>query len=168
MARGNRCARANRPARAATRRLLGIAACLALLAGCGPGGPFGPPSPPARPPSVQRQAPRPAPRPAPPRPPAPQPELPATEAPPQTPAPPARPPVPSLARMPAAQVEEVLGTPAARTASGAGERWSYRGPGCTLDLFLFPDIAGGGLVVLDRRAGGASEQECLRRMNDGL
>jgi hypothetical protein len=142
-------------------------AVLALLAGCGPGGPFAPAPPPARP-QVQRPAarpaPRPAPRPVPPQPLPPQPELPAIEPPPV--AAPAI-PLPDLARMPAAQVEAVLGAPAARVATGAGERWSYRGPGCTLDLFLFPDMAGGGLVVLDRRAGGAGEQECLRRMRDG-
>jgi hypothetical protein len=76
-------------------------------------------------------------------------------------------PLPNRAQMPAGQVEQALGAPSARAASGAGERWSYRGPGCTLDLFLFPDMGSGGLVVLDRRAGGASEQECLRRMRDG-
>ena len=75
--------------------------------------------------------------------------------------------MPSLARMPAGQVEAVLGAPESRVASGAGERWRYQGPGCTLDLFLFPDIGSGGLVVLDRRAGGVGEQECLRRMRDG-
>lgn len=145
-------------------RLPGLAV-LALLAGCGPGGPFAPAAPPpARPPVAQRPAARPAPRPAPPRPVPLQPDLPATEQ-----APVAAPaiPLPQLARMPAGQVEAVLGAPVARVASGAGERWSYRGPGCTLDLFLFPDMAAGGLVVLDRRAGGASEQECLRRMRDG-
>lgn len=138
-------------------------AALVLLAGCGPGGPFAPAPPPPRP-QVQRPAARPVQRPAPPRPVAPQPDLPAPEQPP-VPAPSI--PLPSLARMPAGQVEAVLGEPSARVASGAGERWSYRGPGCTLDLFLFPDMVGGGLVVLDRRAGGASEQECLRRMRDG-
>lgn len=136
-----------------------MAACLALLAGCGP---FAPASPPPRPAVVQRPTVRPAPRPAPPRPVVPQPDLPAAEQPAPSPA-----PLPVLARMPAGQVETVLGSPESRVASGAGERWRYRGPGCTLDLFLFPDIGSGGLVVLDRRAGGASEQECLRRMRDG-
>ena len=75
--------------------------------------------------------------------------------------------LPALPGVPAGQVETVLGSPESRVASGAGERWRYRGPGCTLDLFLFPDVGSGGLVVLDRRAGGASEQECLRRMRDG-
>lgn len=157
---------ANRKA-AATCRLLAAAACLALLAGCGPGGPFAPAPPPRQ--AVQRPTPRPAPRPIP-RPPAqPSAEQPPPDAAPADPPRAAEPmPLPSLARMPAAQVEQSLGAPAARAASGAGERWSYRGPGCTLDLFLFPDMGSGGLVVLDRRAGGASEQECLRRMRDGL
>jgi hypothetical protein len=150
---------------AAAGRLLAAAALLALLAGCGA---FAPPPPP-RPAVVQRPPARPAPRPVPPRPPVPL----AAEQPPAAATPAAPPPaaetvpLPNLARMPAGQVEQALGAPSARAASGAGERWSYRGPGCTLDLFLFPDMGSGGLVVLDRRAGGASEQECLRRMRDG-
>jgi hypothetical protein len=148
---------ANRPKAAARWRLPGLAACLALLAGCGA---FAPPPPP-RPVVVQRPAVRPAPR-AIPRPVVPQPDLPAAEQP--APAPAA---LPSLIRMPAREVEAMLGAPESRVASGAGERWRYLGPGCTLDLFLFPDVGSGGLVVLDRRASGMGEQDCLRRMRDG-
>lgn len=89
------------------------------------------------------------------------------EVPPQEQPPPGGAPVPSLAGLPGARVEALLGAPATRAPSGTGERWSYRGPGCTVDLFLFPGVGSGGLVVLDRRATGLGEQECLRRMREG-
>jgi predicted small lipoprotein YifL len=150
-------------------RAVWVSAGLAVLAGCGPGGPF---APPPRAPVAAPKVVRPAARPAPPRPPAlPRvlPNLPASEDPPPPDAPgePAAAPVPSLARLPAARVEALLGAPAARAPSGTGERWSYRGPGCTVELFLFPGVGSGGLVVLDRRATGAGEQECLRRIRAG-
>ena len=161
-----------------------VAGWLALLAGCGPGGPFAPAPPPVRAPAPRVV--RPAARPAPPRPSVPLvlPNLPATEqaAPPQQAdvpeaalpeqpgsrvAEPGVAPVPSLAGLSAARVEALLGAPAERAPSGVGERWRYRGPGCTVDLFLFPGVGSGGLVVLDRRATGADEQACLRRMREG-
>ncbi len=151
-------------------RVAWVAAGLALLAGCGPAGQFAPsPGAQVQPPRVVRPAARPAP---PQRPVLPQvlPSLPATEegAPPQEElVSPVAAPVPSLAGLPAARVEALLGAPAGRAPSGTGERWSYRGPGCTVDLFLFPGVGSGGLVVLDRRATGAGEQECLRRMRAG-
>ena len=73
----------------------------------------------------------------------------------------------NLANLPADQVEALLGPPASRAGIGTGERWTYRAPGCALDLFLFPAVGGGGLAVLDRRASGTGEQECLRRLRAG-
>jgi len=176
---GRRDGRAGRSGRTGGwARAGGAAIGLALLAGCGPGGPF---APPAKPMVL-----RPQPQPAPPRPLAPPPrlpQLPATEE--AAPAPgwlgapgeagpapapiplPVPLPLPDLAGLPAARVEALLGAPASRTASGTGERWRYVGPGCTVDLFLFPAMGGGGLVVLDRRATGAEEGECLRRIRLG-
>jgi hypothetical protein len=157
------------------RRMAGALAWVVLLAGCGPGGPFAPTPLPA----PQSRAARPPARLAPPRPaPAvPLPNLPATEAPPtgggdavpgtQADAPPP-PAVPTtLAGLSAGRVEALMGQPMARSASGTGERWRYAGPDCTIELFLFPGVGSGGLVVLDRRATGATERECLRRMRDG-
>jgi hypothetical protein len=72
--------------------------------------------------------------------------------------------VPNLAGASGARVEQVLGAPGSRTASGAGERWDWRGEGCTLSLFLFPDVASGALSVLDMRAVGAPAEECARRV----
>ena len=72
-----------------------------------------------------------------------------------------------LANLPADRVEALLGPPASRAGIGTGERWTYRAPGCALDLFLFPAVGGGGLAVLDRRASGTGEQECLRRLRAG-
>jgi hypothetical protein len=72
--------------------------------------------------------------------------------------------VPSLVGASGARVEEVLGAPGSRLGSGAGERWDWRGEGCTLSLFLFPDVASGALSVLDMRAVGAPVEECARRV----
>lgn len=126
-------------------RGIGRTAALVLLAGCGLGEP--PPPPPPRPPP---RAARPLPLPPPP-PPAPPPSV-SVVAP------------PDLAGASAARLDDLLGSPDERAASGPGERWRYRAEGCVLDLFLFPDVATGRLIVLDRRAQGAEESACVRRL----
>ena len=152
------------------RRLAQVLAMAALLAGCGTLQRALPSASPLRAPPPPRTATRPPPRLLPPSllpPSLPQPSLPQpspAEAPP-APAPARANPAPiDLARLPAALVEALLGPPAGRSANGTGERWTYRAPGCALDLFLFPPVGGGGLTVLDRRASGTDEQECLRRL----
>lgn len=144
------------------RRFVVRVMMVAGLAGCGV---FDDPvAPPPRLPSPLQPAARP--RPA--RPPvalirpAPRPAVPVVE-PPAAAAPQVLPP---LAGATAEQLEAWLGVPADRTSSGAGERWTYRSADCALDLFLFPDVASGGLTVLERRATGGSEQDCLRRVHD--
>jgi hypothetical protein len=68
-------------------------------------------------------------------------------------------------------VRALLGDPAARTPAAPGETWIYRAGSCELRLFLFPDVAKGGLHVLDHRVSdpapaGADPQACLRRLHD--
>lgn len=68
-------------------------------------------------------------------------------------------------------VRALLGNPAARAAAAPGETWIYRDASCELRLFLFPDVAKGGLHVLDHRITasaptGADPQTCLHRLHD--
>lgn len=142
-------------------RAAAVAAVAALLAGCGAVQRMLPPAVAPRPPAARSAARPPAPPPPPARPVLPTPMLPTPVLP--TPMLPVPAPL-DLANLPADRVEALLGAPAARTASGTGERWTYRATGCALELFLFPAVGGGGLAVLDRRASGTGEQECLRRL----
>jgi hypothetical protein len=71
----------------------------------------------------------------------------------------------------AAELAKLFGAPAARVPAGTGERWTYHAGPCEVDVFMFPDVAHGGLTALDRRITGASpgadaEQACLRRLRD--
>ena len=68
-------------------------------------------------------------------------------------------------------VRALLGQPAARSGPAPGETWTYRSGPCEVKLFLFPDVANGGLQVLDSRVDGAgahedSKQACLRRLRN--
>jgi len=129
---------------------------LLLASGCATVEDMFKPAPPPRP-AAARPAPRPAARPA--RPPA---AVPAPVQQAALPSPVEEVAVPALKGAPASRVEAVLGAPAVRQPNGAGERWSWRAQGCTLDLFLFPDVATGGLAVLDERGEGAPATECAR------
>ena len=143
---------------AGTRRFALVAALAGILSGCAAlTSVFAPPPPPKPAPA------RPATRPAPARPVPVAPVVPARQ--PEPPAVPADPPI-ELSGVSASRLEALLGMPADRSPSGTGERWTYRGGGCALDLFLFPDVASGELSVLDRRASGGAEQDCLRRLRN--
>jgi hypothetical protein len=66
-------------------------------------------------------------------------------------------------------IRAMFGDPAARTPSGPGETWTYQSGDCQVQLYLFPDVAQGGLRVLDDQvtAAGArveDPQPCLRRL----
>jgi hypothetical protein len=68
-------------------------------------------------------------------------------------------------------VRAMLGQPSARAGPAPGETWTYRSGSCAVELFLFPNVAHGGLQVLDSRVSGAgsgedSRQACLRRLRD--
>lgn len=63
----------------------------------------------------------------------------------------------------------LLGPPLTQVASGPGETWTYRSGRCELALYLFPDVANGGLRVLDHQVNGvgtraADQQACVRRV----
>lgn len=95
---------------------------------------------------------------------------PATTAAPEPAASPPGPPI-SVDGLSAGAVRDLLGTPASRTTAAPGETWTYRDGGCELRLFLFPDVASGGLRVLDHRIADAAPaaadpQACLRRLHD--
>ncbi len=67
-------------------------------------------------------------------------------------------------------VRTLLGPPLTQVAVGPGETWTYRSGACEVQLFLFPDVAQGGLHVLDYHVNGAGaraadQQTCLRRMH---
>lgn len=66
-------------------------------------------------------------------------------------------------------VSALLGQPTARSAQAPGETWTYRSGSCEVNLYLFPDVAKGGMHVLDHRVSGTggsadAEQACLRRL----
>jgi hypothetical protein len=141
---------------------------------------FGPPPAaapvrPARPAATAQRPPRP-PKPAPAAPDTPPPveaNLPATPEAPATP--PETPDDPSPVRvtgLPGKDVRTLLGEPSIQTGPSPGETWTYRSAGCEVELFLFPDVAKGGLHVLDYRVNGPGtpadqQQACLRRMRRG-
>ena len=69
------------------------------------------------------------------------------------------------------QLVKLFGEPATRAPTGQGERWTYRSSGCSLEVFMFPDVSHGGLTALDDRVSDeASEtggkQACLRKLRD--
>jgi hypothetical protein len=64
---------------------------------------------------------------------------------------------------------DLLGAPATQAAAGPGETWTYRSGRCAVALYLFPDVASGGLRVLDHQVDGvgsaeADQQACMRRV----
>jgi hypothetical protein len=72
----------------------------------------------------------------------------------------------------ATAVKSLLGQPAKRGGQAPGETWTYRSGPCEVELFLFPNVSGGGMQVLDHRVNGAGadetgKQACLRRLRDG-
>jgi hypothetical protein len=71
-----------------------------------------------------------------------------------------------------AAVRSLFGAPATRAASGPGETWGYHSGECQVQLYLFPDVAHGGLRVLDYHVAtgssrGDDPQPCLRRLRHG-
>ena len=67
-------------------------------------------------------------------------------------------------------VRTLLGPPLTQVAVGPGETWTYRSGACEVQLFLFPDVADGGLHVLDHHVNGAGsraadQQACLQRVH---
>ena len=72
-----------------------------------------------------------------------------------------------LAGRSASDLEALLGKPGERSREGTGERWTYRAKGCAFDVFLFPDVASGGLTVLDYRGSDPlTDQDCIHRVLD--
>ncbi len=66
----------------------------------------------------------------------------------------------------------LLGQPARSGGPAPGETWTYRSGSCEVNLYLFPDVAHGGMQVLDHRVSGAgtsedAKQACLKRLHDG-
>lgn len=64
---------------------------------------------------------------------------------------------------------ELLGAPTTQVATGPGETWTYKSGPCAVALYLFPDVASGGLRVLDYQVDGAGprdadQQACMRRV----
>jgi hypothetical protein len=69
------------------------------------------------------------------------------------------------------QLVKLFGEPVTRAPTGQGERWTYRSRGCSLEIFMFPDVSHGGLTALDDRvsddtAEAGGQQACLRRLRD--
>jgi hypothetical protein len=69
-------------------------------------------------------------------------------------------------------VRALLGEPSIQTGPSPGETWTYRSSGCEVELYLFPDVAKGGLHVLDYRVNGPGtsveqQQACLRGIRRG-
>jgi len=70
------------------------------------------------------------------------------------------------------KVRVVLGMPLSDVAVGPGETWIYRAGRCELSLYLFPDVASGGMRVLDHQITGTGPREedrqaCLRQLQHG-
>ena len=64
---------------------------------------------------------------------------------------------------------DLLGAPTTQVAAGPGETWTYKSGPCAVALYLFPDVASGGLRVLDHQVDGAGprdadQQACMRRV----
>lgn len=64
---------------------------------------------------------------------------------------------------------DLLGAPTSQVAAGPGETWTYKSGPCAVALYLFPDVASGGLRVLDHQIDGAGprdadQQTCIRRV----
>lgn len=69
----------------------------------------------------------------------------------------------------ATAARDLLGAPATQVAAGPGETWTYKSGRCAIALYLFPDVANGGLRVLDHQVDGvgaaeADQQACMRRV----
>jgi hypothetical protein len=69
----------------------------------------------------------------------------------------------------ASAARDLLGAPATQVAAGPGETWTYKSGRCAVVLYLFPDVASGGMRVLDHQVDGvgsgeADQQACMRRV----
>ena len=69
----------------------------------------------------------------------------------------------------ATAARDLLGAPTMQVAAGPGETWTYKSGPCAIALYLFPDVASGGLRVLDHQVDGAGprdadQQACMRRV----
>lgn len=94
---------------------------------------------------------------------------PAEQAPPTELAPPSAPPraIPAtLVGLSAEDLRAAMGAPVQEIAEAPGVRWRYRGPGCVLDVHLFPRVESQGLYALDVSATGLPVEACLERFRN--
>ncbi len=83
--------------------------------------------------------------------------------------PPAEPPSAPLQVVGLSQdaVRRLLGPPAAETAQGPSQTWTYQGAGCRVDIAFYYDVTRSGFFALsEQRAGGGEAAECLARIHD--
>lgn len=72
----------------------------------------------------------------------------------------------TLVGLAADDLRTIMGAPAQEIAEAPGVRWRYRGPGCILDVHLFPRVESQGLYALDVSAVGLPVEECLERFRN--
>jgi hypothetical protein len=64
------------------------------------------------------------------------------------------------------EVRTLLGPPTARVAQGANETWTYRAPGCAVEVAFYYDVSRSAFFALSQRlTGGKDAQHCLAQVH---